>query len=130
MTFENIYRVVRRIPAGFVLSYGDVAALCPTSVSARTVGWAMSVAPEGVPWHRVVNHQGRLSIGKRSVLLQELQRNLLQAEGVNFVAPDQVDIQKHRWRPQKRRPAKRKPQSPSDASPYGTFGQLPFEKSL
>jgi len=102
--FEEIYRIVRRIPAGSVLSYGDVAALCQSSVSARTVGWAMSVAPDGVPWHRVVGQQGRLSIGKRSVLLQDLQRNLLQAEGVNFLAPDQVDIEQHRWHPRKTRP--------------------------
>ncbi|RMG55180.1 MAG: methyltransferase [Acidobacteria bacterium] len=97
--YEQIYRIVRRIPAGRVLSYGDVAALCSSSVSARTVGWAMARAPEGVPWHRVVNRKGRLSIGKRSVILQELQKNLLQAEGVRFIAPDQVDMDRHRWNP-------------------------------
>jgi len=95
--FDEIYRLVRRIPAGSVASYADIAARCKSSVSARTVGWAMSVAPDGVPWHRVVNQQGRLSIGNRSVLLQDLQRNLLEVEGVEFVAADQVDIEKHRW---------------------------------
>lgn len=99
--FGEIYRIVRRIPAGSVASYGDIAARCKSSVSARTVGWAMSVAPDGVPWHRVVNQQGRLSIGKRSVLLQELQKNLLQAEGIEFVALDQVNIAKHRWHPRR-----------------------------
>lgn len=97
-TFTEIYRIVRRIPPGQVLSYGDVAAMCKSAVSARTVGWAMSVAPPGVPWFRVVNHRGELSIGKRSITLAELQRNLLEAEGVAFTAPDRVNMEQHRWR--------------------------------
>jgi methylated-DNA-protein-cysteine methyltransferase-like protein len=105
--FSEIYRLVRRIPRGSVASYGDIAALCKSSVSARTVGWAMSAAPEGVPWHRVVNHQGRLSIGRRSVLLQELQKNLLQAEKVSFVEPDRVDMKQHRWNPRRKRKSQR-----------------------
>jgi methylated-DNA-protein-cysteine methyltransferase-like protein len=105
--FTDVYRLVRKVPRGSVASYGDIAAMCKSSVSARTVGWAMSVAPEGVPWHRVVNHQGRLSIGHRSVLLQELQKNLLQAEGVSFIESDRVDIERHRWNPRKRQRPKR-----------------------
>jgi methylated-DNA-protein-cysteine methyltransferase-like protein len=110
--FTEIYRIVKRIPAGRVLSYGDVAALCKGSVSARTVGWAMSAAPEGVPWFRVVNHRGELSIGKRSGVLQDLQKNLLESEKVTFVTPDRVNIERHRWHPRqsqrgrtKRRPS-------------------------
>lgn len=98
-TFTEIYRIVKRIPAGRVLSYGDVAAMCKSPVSARTVGWAMSVAPDGVPWFRVVNHRGELSIGKRSVALADLQRHLLEAEGVAFIGPDRVNMERHRWRP-------------------------------
>jgi methylated-DNA-protein-cysteine methyltransferase related protein len=96
--FGEIYRIVRRIPAGSVASYGDVAALCRVDVSARTVGWAMSAAPEGVPWHRVVNQQGRLSIGKRSAMLQDLQKSLLESERIEFTAADRVNMVKHRWR--------------------------------
>jgi methylated-DNA-protein-cysteine methyltransferase-like protein len=110
--FSEVYRLVRRIPHGSVASYGDIAAMCKSSVSARTVGWAMSVAPEGVPWHRVVNQQGRLSIGHRSVLLQELQKNLLQAEAVSFIESDRVDIERHRWSPRKRRKPRRKSTRP------------------
>jgi alkylated DNA nucleotide flippase Atl1 len=106
--FGEIYRIVRRIPPGRVASYADVAARCKSSVSARTVGWAMSVAPAGVPWHRVVNQQGQLTIGKRSVMLQDLQKNLLQAEGIDFVAVDQVDIEKHRWKLRKTGGSKQK----------------------
>lgn len=98
-TFAEIYRIVRRIPRGRVASYGDVAARCRADISARTVGWAMWVCPPNVPWHRVVNQRGLLTIGRRSPTLQELQRNLLLAEGVTFLSDDQLDIEKHRWRP-------------------------------
>jgi len=102
-TFKKIYRIVRRIPEGRVLTYGDVAALCDEAITARTVGWAMSVAPDGVPWHRVINHEGRLSIGRRSILLQELQRDLLQSEGITFISEDRVALERHRWQPRSRR---------------------------
>jgi len=100
--FAEIYRVVRRIPRGRVLSYGDVARLCRGDVSARTVGWAMSVCPPDVPWHRVVNYQGRLTIGRRSLALQQIQRDLLLAEGVTFTVDDEVNMENHRWRPRQR----------------------------
>ncbi|HXF05443.1 MAG TPA: MGMT family protein [Blastocatellia bacterium] len=110
--FSEIYRWVRRIPRGRVLSYGDIAALCRSGVSARTVGWALSVCPDDLPWHRVVNHQGRLTIGRRSLVLQEIQRQRLLAEGVRFVALNQIAMDRHRWNPRspakKARPAARK----------------------
>jgi len=82
-----------------VASYGDIAALCRTRVSARVVGWALAVCPPDVPWHRVVNRDGRLTIGRRALWLQQLQRDLLRAEGVAFLAEDQVALEAHRWRP-------------------------------
>lgn len=110
--FSEIYRWVRRIPRGRVLSYGDIAALCRSGVSARTVGWALSVCPDDLPWHRVVNYQGRLTIGRRSLVLQEVQRQRLLAEGVRFVALDQIAMDRHRWNPRSRaknpRPTARK----------------------
>lgn len=103
--FAEIYRLVRRIPRGRVASYGDIAALCRANVSARVVGWALAVCPSDVPWHRVVNRDGRLTIGRRALWLQHLQRDLLRAEGVTFLAEDQVAIEAHRWRPRRRRPS-------------------------
>ena len=81
-SFGAIYDYVRGIPAGKVLSYGDVGAA--VGVTARTVGWAMSMAPEDVPWQRVVGADGYLRIAKRSPHLQALQRQLLEAEGIVF----------------------------------------------
>jgi methylated-DNA-protein-cysteine methyltransferase-like protein len=80
--FAAIYAAVREIPPGRVMSYGEVGAL--VGAGARTVGWAMSFAPEGVPWQRVVGADGYLRIAKRSPHLQTLQRTLLEAEGVAF----------------------------------------------
>ena len=88
--FERVYAAVREIPLGRVLSYGQVAALVGTNP--RTVGWAMSDAPDTVPWHRVVGARGYLSIVRRAPELKALQQSLLEAEGVrvdgDFVGPE------------------------------------------
>lgn len=88
--FERVYAAVREIPPGRVLSYGQVAAAVGTTP--RAVGWAMSDAPESVPWHRVVGAGGFLSIVRRSPALKALQQSLLESEGVRVdgdtVAPE------------------------------------------
>lgn len=86
--FEAIYDAVRAIPRGRVLAYGEVGAQC--GASARTVGWAMRTAPEGLPWWRVVGADGYLRTARRSPLLQETQRRLLEAEGVHIGDDDRV----------------------------------------
>ncbi len=78
--FSAIYAYVRTLPPGRVTSYGEVGTA--VGASARTVGWAMSAAPEGVPWHRVVGADGYLRIARRSPHLAALQTELLRAEGV------------------------------------------------
>jgi methylated-DNA-protein-cysteine methyltransferase-like protein len=82
--FAAIYAFVRAIPSGKVASYGDVGAA--VGVTARTVGWAMSVAVDDgetpVPWHRVVGSDGYLRIARRSAALKALQQSLLENEGV------------------------------------------------
>lgn len=91
--FDEIYQIVRSIPRGSVMSYGQVGGLC--GATARTVGWAMSVAPEAVPWHRVVGADGMLRIGRRSPELKLLQKKLLNDEGVTLGADDCVDMQRY-----------------------------------
>jgi len=61
--FEAIYQVVRAIPRGRVMSYGQVGSLAGST--ARTVGWAMANVPDDVPWQRVVGADGKLPIAKR-----------------------------------------------------------------
>ena len=63
-SYEEIYRWVCRVPEGKVVSYGQIARLVAGRCSARQVGYAMAAAPEdsGIPWHRVINSQGRISL--------------------------------------------------------------------
>jgi methylated-DNA-protein-cysteine methyltransferase-like protein len=87
--FVAIYDYVCTVPPGKVVSYGDVGA--SVGETARTVGWAMSSAPEGVPWQRVVGADGYLRIAKRSPHLKALQKALLESEGVTLDTKERVE---------------------------------------
>jgi methylated-DNA-protein-cysteine methyltransferase-like protein len=98
MDYQIIYKIVRRIPAGRVATYGQLATLAGWGRRARHVGYAMHSAPDGVPWHRVINSRGEIS--KRSSSdHDELQRMMLEAEGVEFNLRGRVDLEKYRWEP-------------------------------
>src|SRR3954471_23612580 len=94
----RIHRVVSRIPRGRVATYGQIARLAGLRRQARLVGYAMQPLPAGtrVPWQRVVNAQGAISVpgesGKR-------QRKLLEAEGVRFDKRGRIDLDRYLWRP-------------------------------
>ncbi len=96
--FERVYRVVRRIPSGRVLAYGDVARMLEHPHAARTVGWALGSLPEGsgVPWQRVINSEGRVSTSHQEDGVN-LQRALLEAEGVEFDESGRVDWERFGW---------------------------------
>ncbi len=99
-TFEKIYSIVARIPVGKVATYGQIAVLAGMSNGARTVGWAMRAVPKNrkLPCHRVVNKIGKLApdfvFGG-----QEIQRSLLEAEGVIFSLDGTIDMDSQLWRP-------------------------------
>ena len=94
----RVYAVVRQVPAGSVTTYGDVAAVLGSPRVARHVGWALAaLREEDVPWHRVINAQGRIS-HRGDTGRGELQRALLEREGVVFDARDRVDLKRLRWR--------------------------------
>ncbi|HET9581250.1 MAG TPA: methylated-DNA--[protein]-cysteine S-methyltransferase [Gemmatimonadota bacterium] len=97
--FGVVHAMVRRIPAGKVTTYGHVAALCGKPRAARTVGWALHALPDesDVPWQRVVNHRGGISIWKVGVPAA-LQRALLEEEGVVFRPDGTVDLGRWGWR--------------------------------
>jgi methylated-DNA-protein-cysteine methyltransferase-like protein len=97
---EAVYRFVRTVPIGKVVTYGQVAAMVTeVSLTARQVGQIMNVSPPDVPFQRVVGAGGHLPIGKRGPHLKRLQRRLLEAEGVSFLPNDCVDMSKHQWMP-------------------------------
>ncbi len=92
--FQRVYRMVEQIPAGRVATYGQIAWLVGKPRGARTVGWALrALQPgSGVPWHRVVNAQGGISVAAR-----ELQQALLEAEGVAFDERGRIDLGVFGW---------------------------------
>lgn len=91
-----VYRFVRRIPRGAVISYGDIAARLGRPGAARVVGHAMRVCPSDIPWHRVVNARGGISMRARASGMVT-QRIRLEQEGVSFRA-GRVVMARHRWR--------------------------------
>lgn len=85
------------------MTYGQIALLLPP-LSARAVGWAMNSCPEGVPWHRVVNSQGRCSTDRLPHVPTGLQQSLLEREGVEFSSSGVLDLRVYRWFPAGARP--------------------------
>ena len=96
----RIYAVVRRIPRGRVATYGQVARLAGLSGHARQVGYALHALPDGSagPWHRVINAQGRVS-ARRDPGSDDLQRQLLEREGIHFDERGRADLGCFQWRP-------------------------------
>ena len=96
--FEQVYKVVRRVPRGQVATYGQVAHLLGTPRAARTVGWALASIPKGsdVPWHRVINSRGFISLGQSSQAAA-LQRSLLEEEGVVFDHSGHIPLDRYGW---------------------------------
>src|SRR6266852_7059212 len=89
----RIYAVVKRIPRGRVATYGQVATLAGLDGHARQVGYAMHDLPpdSGVPWHRVINARGEIS-PRSGGDSHELQRMLLEAEGVEFDLAGRIEL--------------------------------------
>ena len=97
--FAVFYAVVRGIPSGCLATYGQIAELSGLPGRARQVGRALSLLPIGsdVPWFRVVNAAGRISLRRNGGL--EEQRKRLQAEGVEVSPDGKVPLRRRRWRP-------------------------------
>jgi methylated-DNA-protein-cysteine methyltransferase-like protein len=95
---KNVWQVVRDIPRGHVLTYGEVARLAGMSRAARRVSQAMRRAPGNLrlPWHRVVNAQGRISFPADSGSYRE-QKQRLEREGVVFVN-GKIDLDRHGYK--------------------------------
>lgn len=103
---------MRRIPAGKVATYGQIAALAGFPRHARQVGYAMRDLPPGsdLPWHRVLNARGEVS-ARAAVGWEDVQRDLLEQEGIEL-ARERVDLARYGWQP---RTAQRRPGEASAA---------------
>jgi alkylated DNA nucleotide flippase Atl1 len=87
-----IYRLVRRIPRGHVLSYGEIGRIVGTGP--RQVAAAMRSCPDGLPWHRVVGSEGRIRTPGETAWVQ---RERLIAEGIRFSGSN-VPYHSYRWK--------------------------------
>jgi methylated-DNA-protein-cysteine methyltransferase-like protein len=110
--YDRIYAVIASIPEGRVATYGQVAALAGLPGHARQVGYALHSSPAGLelPWQRVINSKGEVSLRSDPGLDEGYQRHLLEEEGVIFTLAGRVDLEKYQWEPEERprKPAKRR----------------------
>ena len=99
-THAAIYKIVKKIPRGRIATYGQIAALAGTPRAARQVGYALRATPDNVkiPWHRVVNAEGRVSMRLKDWQSggDDLQKILLEAEGVEFDETGKMDLKRYR----------------------------------
>lgn len=95
---ERVFEIVRRIPEGRVMTYGQLAEILGEGYTPRTVGFVMHAAEDSVPWHRVINAQGACSTG-RVLLPLDKQQRMLEAEGVIFNERGRCDLACYRWSP-------------------------------
>jgi methylated-DNA-protein-cysteine methyltransferase-like protein len=102
--YEQVYAVIRRIPLGQVTSYGRIAQMLGAPNAARAVGYALRALKDkqqdsdysDVPWQRVINSQGRISIVNRE-FGAKLQADILRSEGVEVSHEYHIDLDKYLW---------------------------------
>jgi methylated-DNA-protein-cysteine methyltransferase-like protein len=112
-----VHDIVRRIPRGRVMTYGQISTILGGLLSPRAVGWAMYGSPDDVPWQRVVNAAGACSTDRRGDMPPGLQRALLEAEGVKFRRNGTLDLERYRYDPPVRRtlrPRSARPRAPKE----------------
>ncbi len=116
--YESILEAVKQIPKGRVATYGQIAGLAGFEDHARQVGYVLNALPEenDVPWHRVVNARGEISPRTRGDS-HELQRLLLEDEGIEFDERGRFALEKYRWERKAGRPGlERRSRGRSDAA--------------
>ncbi len=98
--WNHIYTVVRRVPRGRVATYGQIALLAGLKNHARQVGYALHALPHGsnVPWHRVINAQGKVSPRADPVYVG-VQKRLLEDEGIEIGPGDRISLKRFGWKP-------------------------------
>ena len=96
---EGVYTIVRSIPKGKVMTYGQIAHILGEGYTARAVGYVMHGSPDGVPWQRVINSQGKCSTGRLTMPVN-LQQEMLESEGVEFNKSGKCDIDALQWWPE------------------------------
>jgi methylated-DNA-protein-cysteine methyltransferase-like protein len=99
--YHRIYQTIQQVPYGKVATYGQIAKLAGFPGYARQVGYALYATPHDleVPWHRVINAKGEISL-KPTGPYDQIQRQMLEAEGVQFDEKGRVALKIYQWQPQ------------------------------
>ena len=95
---ERVFQIVRMIPTGRVMTYGQIAEILGEGYTPRTVGFVMHSSNDKTPWHRVINAQGGCST-RGLVLPHDKQQRMLEAEGVSFNARGRCSLEEYVWIP-------------------------------
>jgi methylated-DNA-protein-cysteine methyltransferase-like protein len=95
---ERVFRIVRMIPAGRVMTYGQIAEILGEGYTPRTVGFVMHSSTDKTPWHRVINAQGGCST-RGLVLPHDKQQRMLEGEGINFNERGRCSLEQYVWIP-------------------------------
>jgi methylated-DNA-protein-cysteine methyltransferase-like protein len=98
-TYIKIYRVVERIPYGKVATYGQIARLAGFGGQARLAGYALHNLPgdSNVPWYRVINRKGKISYRSAFDKQDNLQKKLLELEGIKFNEYEKINLKLYGW---------------------------------
>jgi len=99
--YQRIYAIVSCIPKGKVATYGQIATLAGYPGQARQVGYALHNLPENldIPWQRVINAMGQIS-SRVDPVFEEIQQQILEAEGIRFGPNGRIDLLLYQWIPE------------------------------
>jgi methylated-DNA-protein-cysteine methyltransferase related protein len=102
MSWDPVYRLIKKIPRGRVTTYGELARALRLPGGARAVGYAMAATPSGrgIPWHRVIGAGGRIRVPEPYA---SKQRKMLETEGIALDG-GVIDMKAYGWSPAKRKP--------------------------
>lgn len=98
---QKVFTVVKKIPKGKVVSYGQIASMVGSPKTARQVGWTLrtlDITNMSIPWWRVVNQKGFLSIKGNFTATKNLQKSLLEKEGVKVSEGYILNMKKYNWK--------------------------------
>ncbi|HYJ85227.1 MAG TPA: MGMT family protein [Pyrinomonadaceae bacterium] len=104
---ERVYRLVRSIPRGRVMTYGQIAEILGEGYTPRTIGFVMHGSDDKTPWHRVINAKGACSTG-RIALPHDKQQRMLETEGVQFSKSGRCELKDYLWIPSEQKPKTKK----------------------
>ena len=99
--YQKVYTKVSKIPYGKVSTYGQIADLIYEYGKARQVGWALRrlKLPSNIPWHRVINSKGLITMSVSRNGTDWMQKELLINEGIRFNTEMKIDIKQYLWKP-------------------------------